>query len=280
MNSIAVTDVIKRVRDLPSPSLVVTDLMRSFEEPDVNIGVLAEMVSHDQALTAKTLRLANSSFYGLSHKVATIQQAITVLGFDSVRALVVAAGATENFPRGGHPAFNFDAFWRHAIGTAVCTKHIASAANLNGNYAFVCGLLHDIGKMVLVTCFSSQYQEVVKQRNKLDCHVLEAERAVLGIDHAMVGQLVCENWKFPALIQKAVANHHDPEPADMGEMPSAVHVANAIAHALDLGSEENDLVPEISESAWKSLNLSAADLRSIFRKTEAEFEDACQILVV
>lgn len=279
MSSLQVDDVIKRVRDLPSPSLVVMELLRSFEQPDINIGALAEMVSYDQALTAKTLRLANSSFYGLSRKVATIQLAITVLGFDSVRALVVAAGVTESFPRSAHPRFNLDNFWRHAIGTAVCTKHIAKVVNLNINYAFVCGLLHDIGKMVLVTCFPAQYEKVIEYRNKEDCHLLDAERTILGIDHTLVGRLVCENWKFPVLIQKAVANHHDPEPADMGGMASAVHAANAIVHALDLGCGNDDLVPEISEMAWASLNLSTADLHSIFRNTEKEFEDACQVLV-
>jgi len=79
-------------------------------------------------------------------------------------------------------------------------------------------------------------------------------------------------------VQKAISNHHDPEFADMGGMPSIVHVANAIVHGLDLVNAQNDLVPEISEDAWNSLNIRTVDLRRIFRDTEAEFKDACQIL--
>lgn len=279
MSALAVADVARKVRDLPSPSLVVTELLRSFEDPNASVTVLAQLVSRDQALTAKALRLANSSFYGLSRKIATLQQAITVLGFDSVRSLVVAAGVTENFASGRHPSFDFHMFWRHSIGVAVCSKQIAHAANLNQNYAFVCGLLHDIGRLVLVTCFPRQYGDAIAKRTEMDCHMLEAEQLVLGIDHALVGRLVCENWKFPPLIQRAIANHHVPDTGDLGDMSSVVHVANAIVHALDLVNEQHALVPEISERAWNSLKLGPSDLYRIFRNTEKEFEEACQVLV-
>jgi len=278
MKLIAVTDVIKSVRDLPSLPIIVMELLTSFEQPDANLSVLSEKVSHDQALAAKTLRLANSSFYGLSRKVTTIQQSITILGFDSIRALVIAAGATENFRFIKHPTFNFETFWLHSIGVAVCSKQLARLLNQNQNYAFVCGLLHDIGRLVLVTRFPLEYEAAIKYRDAVDCHMLEAEKEVLGVDHALVGRLLAESWKFPSIVQKAISNHHDPEFADMGGMPSIVHVANAIVHGLDLVNAQNDLVPEISEDAWNSLNIRTVDLRRIFRDTEAEFKDACQIL--
>lgn len=278
MNSLAIADVIKSIRDLPSLPIVVMELLSSFEQQDINISALAEKVSHDQALAAKTLRLANSSFYGLSRKVTTIQQAITILGFDSVRALISAASITGNFPADRDSSFNFQAFWRHAVGTALCSKQIARAAGLNQDYAFVCGLLHDIGKLVLTTRFPSQYQEAMNYRDAHDCHILKAEKAVLGVDHPLVGRLLAENWKFPVLMQKAILNHHGPDQSDLGNIPSVVHVANAIVHALDITDEPNGLVPEISDSAWKSLNLSATDLRRVYRDTESEFEEACQVL--
>jgi putative nucleotidyltransferase with HDIG domain len=280
MNSLATEDIIKSIRDLPSPSIVVTELLSSFERPDVNLSELAEKVSHDQALVAKTLRLANSSFYGLSRKVTTIQQAIIILGFDSVRALISTASLIDIFSSGRESAFSFQAFWRQAIGVALCSKHIARAAGVNQDYAFVCGLLHDVGKLVLITGFSQQYKGVMKHCDTADCHVLKAERAVLGTDHTVVGRLLAENWKFPILMQKAISTHHAPVQADLGDIPSIVHVADAIVHALDITGEPSDMVPELSEITWNSLNLSAADLRRIYRDTESEFEEACQILTV
>lgn len=278
MTALALTDVIKSIRDLPSLPLVVIELLKSFEQTDINISVLADKVSRDQALAAKTLRLANSSFYGLQHKVKTIPQAITVLGFDSVRALITAAGITENFAGARHATFDFQMFWRHAIGTALCAKMIARASNQNQDYAFISGLLHDIGKLVLVTRFPQQYADAMAYRAANDCYMLEAERQVLGLDHTMVGRALAEYWKFPALIQKTIANHHAPMAADLGDMPSVVHVANAIVYALDLTGQDDGLVPPIADDAWNSLNIGAAAMRGVFRETESEFEEACQIL--
>lgn len=278
MNSLTIADVIKGIRDLPSLPIVVVELLSSFEQQDINLNALAEKVSHDQALTAKALRLANSSFYGLSRKVTTIQQAITILGFDSVRALISTAAITHNLPAGKSSAFDFQSFWQHAIGVALCSKHIARTVGLNQNYAFVCGLLHDVGKLVLTTNFPLQYQVVMKHRDAEDCHILNAERAVLGIDHTVVGRLLAENWKFPVLMQKAIFNHHAPSQSDLGDIPSVVHVANAMAHALDITHDPSGLVPELSDAAWKSLKMSEADLRRVYRDTESEFEEACQIL--
>ena len=101
---------------------------------------------------------------------------------------------------------------------------------------------------------------------------------MLGITHALAGRLLAENWKFPALMQNAIANHHEPLQADLGDLPCVVHVASAVVHALNLVDEPNGLVPAISEKAWNSLNISEPDLRRVLRDTELEFEEACQIL--
>lgn len=279
MSAIAISDVVKNIRDLPSLPVVVLEVLKSFEQKDCNISDLADKMSHDQALAAKTLRLANSSFYGLQRKVTTIQQAITILGFDSVRTLITAAGVTDNFSGSMHPSFDFKAFWRHAVGTALCAKMLATPLKLNKDFAFVSGLLHDIGRLVLVTRFPEQYEEAMAYRREHDCYMLEAERAVLGVDHTMVGRALAEHWKFPAMMLKAIATHHAPESGDLSDIPGVVHVADSIVHALDLSGQEDDLVPVVLEGAWGSLGIDAAGFRKVCHDTEMEFEDACQILV-
>ncbi|MGV3741865.1 MAG: HDOD domain-containing protein, partial [Burkholderiaceae bacterium] len=94
------------------------------------------------------------------------------------------------------------------------------------------------------------------------------------------GRLLAESWKFPLMMQNAIGNHHDPAPADLGDLPCVVHIANAVVHALNLVDEPNGLVPEISDKAWKSLTISEPDLQRVMRETESEFEEACQILTV
>jgi putative nucleotidyltransferase with HDIG domain len=279
MGAIVLTDVIRNVRDLPSLPMVVMEVLNSFEQPDVNAGELADKVSKDQALAAKTMRLANSSFYGLQRKVTTIQQAITILGFDSIRTLITAAAVTDVFAGNAQAGFDSKAFWRHSIGTALCAKMIARHLKLNQDYAFVSGLLHDIGKLVLATRFPSEYAEAMRYRAKQDCYPMDAERAVLGVDHAAAGKALAEYWKFPPAMQTAIGNHHAPEARDMGGIPGVVHVAEAIAHALGLTHQDDDLVPVVADAAWSNLHIEPAAFRQICRDTEAEFEEACQILV-
>lgn len=279
MNTIVLADVIRNVRDLPSLPMVVMEVLHSFEQPDVNVGELADKVARDQALAAKTMRLANSSFYGLQRKVTTIQQAITILGFDSIRTLIAAAAVTDVFAGKTQAGFDSKAFWRHSIGTALCAKMIARHLKLNQDYAFVSGLLHDIGKLVLVTRFPVEYAEAMRYRATEDCYPIDAERAVLGVDHAAAGKALAEYWKFPPAMQTTIANHHAPDASDMGDIPGVVHVAEAIAHALGLTHHDDDLVPVVSDIAWSSLHIEPAVFRQICRDTEAEFEEACRILV-
>ena len=278
MSVVTLEQAVAKVRDLPSLPAVVAELIRTFGDADVATSELAAQISKDQALAAKTLRLANSSFYGLQSRVRTIDQAITVLGFDSVRSLVTAAGVVGQFRGTDGGAVDFTAFWRHAVGTAVCAKSLARLAGCKQEFAFVSGLLHDIGRLVLVTSFPEQYAAVLDCQRSTGSEVLHAERSVLGIDHALVGQALARHWKFPALIQRAIGHHHGPEREDLGDIASVIHVANAIVHALDLGGEPDEQVPAIAQDAWDSLRIDAPGLSRVFAETEAEFENACQIL--
>lgn len=279
MSPLALADVVKSVRDLPSLPVVVLEVLQTFDHADVNTGLLAEKVSKDQALAAKTLRLANSSFYGLQRKVATIQQAITVLGFDSVRALITAAAITDAFANTQAGYWDSKAFWRHAVGTAMCARMIARYKNLNQDIAFVSGLLHDIGKLVMVARFPEVYMKVARYRGEQDCHWLDAERTVLEFDHCQVGRALAERWRFPASVQRAIAGHHAPVGQDLGDIAAVVHVANALCHALDLSADEFDMVPPVSQAAWDSLGLVPEAIVRICRDAEREFEEASQVLV-
>ena len=151
----------RQLDDLPSLPAVVMELLTCIDQDDVDISVLAKKVSHDQALTAKTLRLANSSTYGLQVKVTTIQQAITFLGFQTTRNLITAAAVTGCFAQGLCKGFDDKAFWRHSIATAVCARVLARRMRFNQDYAFTAGLLHDIGRLVLVTMYPEQYAEAI-----------------------------------------------------------------------------------------------------------------------
>ena len=279
MSAIALDTVVRHLQDLPSLPAVVMELLSSVDQEDVDISVLAKKVSHDQALTAKTLRLANSSLYGLQVKMTTIQQAITYLGFQTTRNLITAAAVTGCFADSLCPGFDHKAFWRHSIASAACAKVLARRVRFNQDYAFTAGLLHDIGRLVLVSADPALYQQVMAYRASHDCHVLEAERAVLGLDHVQAGMALADNWNFSDTMRAAIGYHHAPETEGAGMLASIIHVANAIVHALDLAREEQELVPAVSPAAWAALGLNEESYLHVFRETELQYEELTMLLL-
>lgn len=278
-NTLSYDDVVRTLDDLPSLPAVVMELLNSIEQDDVDISVLAKKVSYDQALTAKTLRLANSSLYGLQVKVTTIQQAITYLGFQTTRNLITAAAVTGCFAEGHCPGFDHKAFWRHSIATAACAKVLARQMRFNQDYAFTAGLLHDIGRLVLVSCFPNQYSETIHYREQHDCYLLDAERAVLGVDHVDAGLALAEHWNFSDTMRLAIGGHHDPEAPGAGFLATIIHVADAIVHALDLAQVQDDLVPPVSTVAWTALGLDEEVYLQLFRETELQYEEISMVLL-
>lgn len=279
MSDAILADIVKKIHDLPALPTVVAELLSSIDQEDIDIDAIAAKIARDQALTAKTLRLANSSFYGMQHKVTTIQEAIAILGFRSVRTLITTTAITGSFSSAKSRLFNFRAFWRHSIATAVCAKQLAQRVKVNQDYAFTAGLLHDIGRLVLVTRYPEQYDVVLERRIADDSTIVAAERIVLGSDHAVVGRSLTAHWKFPADMQTAIADHHDLMHAGENMLTVLVHVADAIVHALDLTGEEDDLVPVIAPAAWHKLELTEQSAAAVFKETEQQFEEICQILI-
>ena len=279
MTTLVLDDIVRTLQDLPSLPAVVMELLGSIDQEDVDISVLAKKVSHDQALTAKTLRLANSSLYSLQVKVTTIQQAITFLGFQTTRNLITAAAVTGCFAQGQCAGFSHKAFWRHSIATAACCKVLARRMRVNQDYAFTAGLLHDIGRLVLVSTFPQQYEEVLAHQRRTDSALLDAEREVMGVDHVVAGAALAQHWNFSDTMKTAIACHHDPDAPGAGLLAMIVHVANAIVHALDLVGDEDELVPTVSSSAWTALGLNEEAYLHVFRETELQFEEITLILM-
>lgn len=279
MSALTLDQVVNSVQDLPSLPAVVMELLSSIEQDDVDISVLAKKVSHDQALTAKTLRLANSSSSGLQVKVTTIQQAITFLGFQTTRNLITAAAVTGCFPSGRCPGFNDKGFWRHSIAVAACARALARRMRFNQDYAFTAGLLHDIGRLVLVTADPQAYAAVLEWHQRNDGRWQDAERAVLGVDHVEAGVALAEHWNFSDTMRQAIAFHHAPDTPGAGFLAAIVHVADAIVHALDIAGDEDERVPRVASVAWDAMGLNEEAYLHLFRETEVQFAEMSAVLM-
>ncbi len=254
MSSPEVEKMLQDIRQLPSLSVVVLEILDSFKDEGLKIPELVRKIGRDQGLAARVLRVANSAFLGFPSKVASINEAVVVLGFHSVRSLALAAGVIQQFPPGEGNAFDRLAFWQHAIGVGVAARVLAQKLGRNQEEAFTAGLLHDIGRLVLDAYFHDSFLKILDLAAQDDCPLATAEKKVLGMDHAEIGYEVARQWKFPLPVQLAIRGHHDPD-ASSSELTDLVHLANVLAHGLEIGNSGYDQVPPLMAGAWRRLGL-------------------------
>jgi putative nucleotidyltransferase with HDIG domain len=255
VSSAEVEKMLRDIRQLPSLSVVVLEILDSFKDEGLKIPELVRKIGRDQGLAARVLRVANSAFLGFPSKVASINEAVVVLGFHTVRSLALAAGVIQQFPPGeGNRAFDRLAFWQHAIGVGVAARVLAQKLGRNQEEAFTAGLLHDIGRLVLDAYFHDSFLGILSRAGEEDCLLVSAEKKVLGLDHAEIGYEVARQWKFPLPVQLAIRGHHNPD-APSSELADLVHFANVLAHGLEIGNSGYDQVPPLAAGAWRRLGL-------------------------
>ncbi len=241
--------VTERIIGLPSLPTVVTQLLSVVGDPASSARDVSQLISTDQALTAKILKVANSAFYGFPRKIATVQFAIVVLGFETVKNLGLSVAILKRFHQGNdHPLFDRQQFWEHAIGCGVAGRMLARKRNrkLEGE-AFVAGVLHDIGKLILIEYFPDEFGECLDRAKSDLLSIAEAEEQVIGVTHAEIGGWLAEKWKLPESLVNAIAHHHAPyELEEPDEILLITHMANALTRHNRIGSGGDRLGASLS----------------------------------
>lgn len=271
--------VIGNINCLPQPSGVISDLLCCIDDENASAAALADIISRDQALVARLLRIANSPFYGLRGQVESIPNAIAVLGLRAVHGLATASAFCGTFAAISRSGFDVDIYGRHSLACALCSRALARRMRISEGRAFVAGLLHDIGRLMLAGAFPAHLAAAADYRREHGCAMDEAELAVAGIDHGQIGGILGKRWHFPAVICDAITHHHRPDQADAGDLSCVVHLADAMAHAMDLASDPLDTVPRISGACWKKADLAWRDSQEIFAEVEREFEALSKVLL-
>jgi putative nucleotidyltransferase with HDIG domain len=271
-----------RVDDLPTLPETFLRITQIVNNPRASAKDLAAVIGDDQVLTARLLRLVNSSFYGFPQKVSTVTGAIVLLGFDAIRSLLLSSSVFEIFPgKRRKNQHELAALWDHALGCAVAAKVIGGRLRYdNIEELFVGGLLHDIGKIVEMVYLPGDFNKVRNLVKEKDLLILEAEREVLGVSHAEVGTLLASQWRLPQKLVKVIETHHSPEEAaNFGKEASVVHLADILCRALELGSGGDPLVPPLSSFSWTTLGLEQGVLASIMEETAAGYKDMRSVLI-
>jgi putative nucleotidyltransferase with HDIG domain len=271
----------QQVGSLPALPLVLMRINDLVNNPKTSALELSRVILEDQALTARLLRLVNSPFYGFPRRIATVTEALTILGFHQVRNLLLTVTVVDLL--GGEETAEFSPMrlWRHAVGTAVAAGLLArQVCPEDREGMFVAGLLHDVGKLVECEYLREEFMKALLLARAEDMPMRAAEQRVLGFSHDQVSRLLANQWKLPIRLTEAMTCHHRPDLAQAARREAAiVHLADILCHALGLGSGDLDAVPSLDEEAWKRLRLPLGVLEPLMAELEEKYEAAQESLL-
>ena len=283
--TITIEDIIKKTSDLPTIPAAAIRVMQAAESSNSTAASVAQILSADQSLSARVLRLANSAFYGLSRKVSDLQEAVVILGMRNIKNLALVAGT---YPWMSRPLPGYSlgprAMWTHAFGTAVGAQQIAKVSGkVKDDVAFTAGLLHDIGKVAVSIWLENKIVAILNYANREGMSFDEAERKILGYDHTQVGEHLATTWNLPDDLVAAVRWHHMPDDAP-GNPPlvDCVHLGNYLTMTMGFGLGGDGLLYRFSESSLTRLGLQAIDLDQVtdtFVESYEEYEKLFEDLV-
>jgi putative nucleotidyltransferase with HDIG domain len=262
---------------------IAARVMQIVNDPHSSAEDVAKFISRDVALTSKVLRLANSAFYGIPRTISSVNSAIVILGFNTIRSLVLSASVLKVFPsKPGLAAFDRKAFWKHSFMVGIASRMVAQLYRrkklVDMETAFSAGLLHDIGKVILEQYSNEDYLPVLKAARERGIPLVQAEKEMLGLTHADVSGMLVDKWQMPNELRGPIANHHAPG-ADKAsqEMAGIIHYANHLCHLKGSGCMQDEVyAPFVAETeALLALDRTQeellADLESHIQEAEPFF---------
>jgi HD-like signal output (HDOD) protein/CheY-like chemotaxis protein len=240
LSDASLVQLISQISSLPSLPDLYVKVIDEINSPNPSIQKIAESIARDVGMAAKILQLANSAFFGIGHQVNSPLRAVTILGFDTIKALIMTAQIFSQFDASIPSGFSIDDLWTHSMRCGVLAKTVARVEGLERvaiEDAFLGGLLHDVGKLVLIVNLPDRYREVTTLAAATGKALWEAEQEVLGTGHAQVGAYLMGLWGLPDRIVEAIAFHHRPSGClDLSfSTLTAVHIADVLDHELLTG---------------------------------------------
>lgn len=244
----------KQPQALPTVPKIVHELIESFNSEDISIDAIARKLAADPVLSARLLRLANSAYYHVSRSVGTVDDAIAMLGFVTVRTLVISSGLTNGFK--AMPGLDMGKFWRYSLNTAAVSRWLAKATHSNGDLAFTVGLMHSIGQLVMHAGMPEAMLTVDKLASPMDPRRSDIENASFGYDFSKVGAELARQWKFPGAFVDAIAGHTAPlERVPFDPMAAVIHLAAWRARAEENGLSLDEMAGTLPTQVAAKLSL-------------------------
>ncbi|MFH1215263.1 MAG: HDOD domain-containing protein [Pseudomonadota bacterium] len=262
-------NALRDVKNLPTLPGIISKLTKMAEDPDTTTEQMGKVISKDHILAAKLLKLVNSAFYGFPQKISSLNSAIILLGFNVIKSLIISSSIFELMESQDVE------LWEHSLGCAVVCSVLAKRLDVSDpEEVSTAGLIHDIGKVAIKMELSKESEILSKMIHDKGISMLDAERELLGLDHAEVGGWLAKSWNLPPKLVEPISCHHNPKDAKDEKVAAAIiHFSDILIRGLGYGHGDDIWVPSLSKSAWELLNLSAQDIDEIIEQVEEKLWD-------
>jgi len=260
---------LREVKSLPTLPGIIAKLTRMAEDPDTTTEQMGKVISKDHILAAKLLKLVNSAFYGFPQKISSLNSAIILLGFNVIKSLIISSSIFELMESQDVE------LWEHSLGCAVVCSVLAKRLEVSDpEEVSTAGLIHDIGKVAIKMELKQEFEMLKQMVHDRHISMFDAEKELLGVDHAEVGGWLAKSWNLPAKLVGPIAFHHNPlEAKDEQLSTSIIHFSDILIRGLGYGHGEDVWVPPLSKTAWQLLNLTPKDLDEIIDEVEEKLWD-------
>jgi len=254
----AISRKIADLDNIPTVPALLVPLLRRLGEPAENVKVteIVTLISYDKSLTAQVLHMANSPLLGMRNRVETVQSAVMALGMTKVREVATTCCLLRALPARPGSLKPTD-LWKHSLACALVSREFARKVGFaDPEQAYLAGLLHDLGLIVELTTFPAEFEAVTRVAIEKRCPIHEAEPALLGVDHCLIGEMLAERWHLPSELKEVIRYHHDVEHASIAPvLVSIVNLTDILCRMRGLGYGFDELrqVDLASEYGWRRI---------------------------
>lgn len=271
---------LKKIEGLPPFPATHAQILELANSDISSSDEIADQLQMDPSLLATIFKLVNSPAYGFQKKVDSLKLAVTLLGLEEIANLVMTAQVFKNLgDYNGGSGFDRADFWKHSVGTAFITKTIAKKLQTEVESAFLAGMLHDLGKVVLDRCFTDYYKSVIHLCKDEQLWIGDAEHQLLSLTHAEVGGQLATEWHFAEKYLYSILYHHEPEATGRYQrLTSLVHLADHLCRKFGYGSGGDDQVPDLHSGVLDRFALGERGLAMLSALAEKELENASSFL--
>lgn len=278
---ITLESLVERTSTVYSLPYFYERLNEAINHPRSSITDIARIITEDQGLTVRLLKLANSPLFGYYAKVDSITKAVTIIGTQQLRDLALAASVMGIFTGIPEELMNMTSFWRHSVACGIIARTLGTCLReSNVERYFVAGILHDVGQLVLCTAEPERAAALLRESREREELFFSTEQRMLGFDHAELGGALLRAWKIPANIGEPVACHHVPNSAVQYPLQTAVvHLSDIICQAMDLGQGAEWCVPPLNNRAWERLGIPVSMIATVMKQAEPQLKETFAILV-